>query len=249
MNTTTILQSGWAEALLYNLGNAILMTDMDLRVRYLNEAAEKLLGIPAGNAEGLPFKHIVHLQDEQSKTSIELPLAQILRQREFYHSEQGLVLKTENGLYHKVNISAVPLDQHPLVNQGLAIQISECAFPMKEILDAEGAEMHKNDLPGYFFVKKDGSFLKVMVGDVHWIEAMENYAILVTENGRFVVHSTLKKLANKLERHDFVRVHRSYIAPLDKIDAIEDNRLHIGSEVVPIGKSFRPELMRKLHFI
>ena len=92
MNSTTILQSGWAEALLYNLGNAILITDQDLRVRYLNEAAEKLLKTTASISEGHNLNEIVQLLDSQCNTAIELHWDMVLHQRVFYHSDVGLVL-------------------------------------------------------------------------------------------------------------------------------------------------------------
>ena len=78
---------------------------------------------------------------------------------------------------------------------------------------------------------------------------MENYVQLVTNDDKYLAHTTMKKVSERLMDQGFVRVHRSYIVSLDRVDAIEENRLFIGEKEIPIGKSFRQEMLQTLTFI
>ena len=99
------------------------------------------------------------------------------------------------------------------------------------------------------FVRKDGAYVRVDIDRIQAVEAMENYVSIWTEKERFVVHATMKQLQEKLMPHGFIRVHRSYIVPIDQVRAIEDSRVLIGDRFFPVGKSYRTDLINRLDFI
>ncbi|MFT5678170.1 MAG: two-component system response regulator LytT, partial [Patiriisocius sp.] len=65
----------------------------------------------------------------------------------------------------------------------------------------------------------------------------------------YTVHSTLKKIEEKLSDSSFLKVHRSYIININKIIDIEDNSILIAKDVIPISRSNRPELMKRLNLL
>ncbi|MDO7715489.1 MAG: LytTR family transcriptional regulator, partial [Flavobacteriaceae bacterium] len=65
----------------------------------------------------------------------------------------------------------------------------------------------------------------------------------------YVVHSTLKKIKDKLPDNIFLQTHRSYIINFTKIIDIEDNSVLIEKNVIPISRSNRPELIRRLNLL
>ena len=73
--------------------------------------------------------------------------------------------------------------------------------------------------------------------------------IINTQYARYTVHSTMKDIEKKLGNTDFARVHRSFIARLDKIQSIDSQNVILENEkkVIPVGGSFREELMQKLN--
>jgi len=254
MKTTSKLKhAGWAEALLNHLPNAVVATDANLRVTYLNDMAGHLFGLPASLATGIQLDELMLLTDETSGALVRLPYQQLLQGSNYYRSDQGLLLEVAEQQKRRVAVAVSPLRTKDSGQPGLAIEICNYDTALQSMPAAaavnESLQQEQDMIPEFFFVKKDGSFIKVMAESILWIEAMENYAILVTEEERFVVHSTLKKLARRMADLGFIRVHRSYIVPAAKIDAIEDNRLHIGGEEIPIGKSYRSQLMEFLDFI
>jgi DNA-binding LytR/AlgR family response regulator len=101
----------------------------------------------------------------------------------------------------------------------------------------------------YIFVKSDSALVKLDMRDILWVEALADYVAIVTPRKKYVAHSTMKSIEAKLPSSQFLRIHRSYIVRIDKIDAIEDNTVVIQSKMIPVGGTFRDRLMDSLDFI
>lgn len=101
------------------------------------------------------------------------------------------------------------------------------------------------------FVKSNSRLVKVYLKDIYFVEALKDYVIINTETARYTVHSTMKELDKKLGNVDFIRVHRSFIARLDKIQSIDNQSviLEKDKKVLPVGGSYREELMQKLNLL
>jgi DNA-binding LytR/AlgR family response regulator len=99
------------------------------------------------------------------------------------------------------------------------------------------------------FVKVDSQLVKVKTSDILWVEAFGDYVNINTEHDKFIVHSTMKGMENKLSPEQFLRVHRSYIVRLEKIKAIEETIIIIGKKLIPIGDSYRSSLMKRLNML
>ena len=82
--------------------------------------------------------------------------------------------------------------------------------------------------------------------DVLYIEARQNYVAMETKNGRVMSLQNMKSIEEKLPSFRFMRVHKSFIVALDKIDTIERSRIFIKETAIPIGDSYREALFRAL---
>ncbi|MBC5774121.1 LytTR family transcriptional regulator DNA-binding domain-containing protein [Pontibacter sp. KCTC 32443] len=116
-----------------------------------------------------------------------------------------------------------------------------------EQTEPEHKEM--DPLQDYIFVKVKHRIIKVMYSDILWVEAYDNYSFIVTSDQKYLVSSTLKDMEHKLPSHNFVRVHRSYIANLDKVEALEENAVVFGKGEIPIGKSYKKTLMSRFNIL
>lgn len=96
------------------------------------------------------------------------------------------------------------------------------------------------------FVKKGNSLIKINNSDIVWIESLGDYVILYTEKEKFILHSTMKAMDAKLPSSDYIRVHRSYIMRIDKIESIKDDIITYKEKIIPIGKTYRKEVYSKL---
>jgi DNA-binding LytR/AlgR family response regulator len=106
-------------------------------------------------------------------------------------------------------------------------------------------ETSSNDL----YVNIDRRLIKIDIPSIYLIEAKGDYIQVKTENKNYTVHSTLKKIEEKLPDHLFLKVHRSFIINLKKIIDIEDNSVLIKKDVIPVSRSNRPELMKRLNLL
>ncbi len=102
-----------------------------------------------------------------------------------------------------------------------------------------------NDL----YVNIDRRLVKINIPDICLIEAKGDYIKIKAEDKNYVVHSTLKKIEEKLPSHLFLKVHRSYIINTTKIVDIEDNSVLIKQDVIPVSRANRKELMQRLNLL
>ncbi|WP_407321928.1 LytR/AlgR family response regulator transcription factor [Tenacibaculum maritimum] len=112
-------------------------------------------------------------------------------------------------------------------------------------LENERKETYSND----FYVNIDRRLIKIDLSSIYLIEAKGDYINIKTDDKNYIVHSTLKKIEEKLPDSLFLKVHRSYIINLKKIIDIEDNSVLIKRDVVPVSRSKRPELMKRLNLL
>jgi len=99
------------------------------------------------------------------------------------------------------------------------------------------------------YVNIDRRLIKIEFDKIYLIEAKGDYILIKTDDKSYTVHSTLKKIEEKLPDRLFLKVHRSYIINFKRIVDIEDNSVLIERDVVPISRSNRPELMRRLNLL
>ena len=101
----------------------------------------------------------------------------------------------------------------------------------------------------HIFLKATARLLKIYPEDILWIEAYGDYVIIHTADEKYTIHSTMKGIDSKLPSSSFIRVHRSYIVRIDKIDAIENKILIINNKLIPISKTYKKPLMKCLNLL
>lgn len=101
----------------------------------------------------------------------------------------------------------------------------------------------------FLYVNVDKRLVKVEIADIYLIEAKGDYINIKTENKNYLVHSSLKKIQEKLPSKSFCKVHRSFIINTGEIIDIEDNTVLIKKEVIPVSRSNKGALMKKLNLL
>lgn len=99
------------------------------------------------------------------------------------------------------------------------------------------------------YVNIDRRLIKIDIPSIYLVEAKGDYINVKTESKNYTVHSTLKKIEEKLPNDLFLKVHRSFIINVQKIIDIEDNSVLIKKDVIPVSRSNRPELMKRLNLL
>jgi len=99
------------------------------------------------------------------------------------------------------------------------------------------------------YVNIDRRLVKIATDSIYLIEAKGDYIQIKTNKKNYMVHSTLKKIEDKLPKEDFLKIHRSFIINTKHIIDIEDNSVLIDKHVIPVSRSNRPELMKRLNLL
>ena len=120
-------------------------------------------------------------------------------------------------------------DYHQLVNKTVAADLQKA--------EAE---------PDYFFIKCGSKYEKIHFADILYVQGTQNYVTLYTNKGKYLTLLYLKTLEENLDRRSFIRVHKSYIVSIDKIEAIEGNEIFIQSHRVPMSRNYRDQVMEQV---
>ena len=99
------------------------------------------------------------------------------------------------------------------------------------------------------FVRHNGNMEKILLVDILYVEADRNYCKIVTEANSHLITSTLKTMEEKLPKSKFVRVHRSYLVNLSKLDVVAEHHIEIKRKVIPLSKSHKVQLLGRIHTI
>ncbi len=95
---------------------------------------------------------------------------------------------------------------------------------------------HKKD---YIFIKSEYKVIKVLLEEILYCEGLKDYIQIHTHGGKFLTLMSFKKLSEILPENKFVRVHKSYLVSIAKIDTIERNRIIINEQYIPIGEAYK----------
>ena len=105
-------------------------------------------------------------------------------------------------------------------------------------------QQQKDLLSDFIFVKTEHKIQKVYLNDILFIEGLKDYISIFTPAERIITLQNMKKMEDALPAKHFIRVHKSYIVSINKIDSIERSRICIGDKIIPVGDTYRDEFFK-----
>lgn len=127
-----------------------------------------------------------------------------------------------------------------------AIEMALRSLGMEERLQAEEEpEVDKTVTESHFMVRQNGMLQRVLVKDILYISVEGNYTTLHTEDRRFVVKTSLRKVFEGLDPERFMWIHKSYVIQLDRIRSIDTSShlVKIGKFTLPLGRNYKNEVL------
>jgi two-component system LytT family response regulator len=107
---------------------------------------------------------------------------------------------------------------------------------------------NKEEEGEHIFIKSNLKKLKIFTSKIKWIEAFGDYVRVVTEEDSNLVLSTMKSFENDLSKEKFVRVHKSYIINIDKVERFNSKFAEIGVTKIPLSRHKKEDLVKALAF-
>ena len=98
----------------------------------------------------------------------------------------------------------------------------------------------------FIFVKTEHKIQKIYLDDILYIEGLKDYISIFTRSERIITLQNMKKMEESLPSKSFIRVHKSYIIALGKIESIERSRIQIGEKIIPIGDTYREYFFKQI---
>lgn len=98
----------------------------------------------------------------------------------------------------------------------------------------------------FLHFRADGKLLKVFFSEIIYIEAYQEYIKIYTERGRFITYARMKNIERILPGDKFMRVHRSYIVALQKVQSVIGNLIEIDTHEIPVTRNLKAELLRRV---
>ncbi|HMC84799.1 MAG TPA: LytTR family DNA-binding domain-containing protein [Chitinophagaceae bacterium] len=118
----------------------------------------------------------------------------------------------------------------------------------REICESNTEEMKLQE-DEFIFIRDSNIVRKLKLEDILFAEAMGDYVKLFTAQKFYAVHTTLKAVEERLPASSFLRVHRSYIIAISKIDTIQEGAIIINSKPIPVADAYRSALNKRMNIL
>ena len=116
-----------------------------------------------------------------------------------------------------------------------------------KIIDLERNKNTENKVEkDHIIIKADYKLHKIMFDDIDYIEGLKAYVSFFVKGKRYITLESLKKLEEILPSDKFIRIHKSYIAPLSKIKTLDGNMIEVENKKIPIGKSYKEFVLKNV---
>ena len=103
-----------------------------------------------------------------------------------------------------------------------------------------------SEVKDHILVKSEHKIHRIKYDDIRYIQSMREYVAYYLPTGRILSLNSLKSLEEELPADRFIRIHKSYIISMEKVDTLEGNLVHIGKEKLPIGASYREVVLERI---
>ena len=107
---------------------------------------------------------------------------------------------------------------------------------------------NKNGKTGKLFIKSGPRIHQVDIGELLYVEKKGHYVVFHTPDGQWLSRMNMRDLMNTLTSKNFVRIHRSFVVAIDKIDTIEKQAVMIHKRKIPIGESYRDDFFKRIQY-
>jgi DNA-binding LytR/AlgR family response regulator len=99
------------------------------------------------------------------------------------------------------------------------------------------------------FVRLNDMMVKILIEDIHYLEADRNYCQVFTKNNTYLLVNTLKNIEDKLPTEQFQRIHRSFIVNVKHVDEVAQNHIMVENRILPLSKELRKDLLDRLNMV
>ncbi len=229
----------------------IIIDDEPLAIRVLENHIEKIPWLKVSYTSTDPVAALEQIKNK----SIDLVFLDIqmpeLNGLELIQSMANTPVVIFTTAYRQFAADAYDLD-------GLDYLVKPIAFPrflkaVNKYVDRYG---HQKDLPlvnlpksadsHSFFIKTGREMTRIEVNDILYIESLKDYVQIYLPDKKYIYKARISNLEEELQDDQFLRIHKSYLIPIDKITAVSPTHVRLGEKEIPIGRTYKGMVFKRL---
>lgn len=225
----------------------VIVEDLQVAADYLAKCCEKsgLLEVQGH------FTNVQEALDYLNKNSVDVLFLDVempgatgfdLLDQLAYYPKIILTTSKEEYAYNAFEYNVTDFLKKPFTYQRFQEALNKLISPAGDSNISSTASDH-------IFIKCEGKLVRLNNDDILFIESMGDYVKFVTGDKKYVTHNTIKNLEEKVNRQCFIKVHRSYIINITKIDDIRENDLFIKGNEIPVSKAHKADVLKRLNII
>ncbi len=218
--------------------NCVIVDDEPRAVEILEAYVRKTPFLEWSASFRNPMKALVHLEDNATDLlllDIDMPDLSGLQLLRSLTVQPLVIFVTAHGEY--------AVDSYEFDAVDYLLKPVEYDRFLKAATRARGRLQGRRD---HLFLKSGTKLIRVALGEIRFVQAAGNYVTFVAGSREIMTLMTMKDTLERLPDAGFVRVHKSYIVSLDRVDEVEADRLVVDGRTVPIGDVYRDEFLRAL---
>jgi DNA-binding LytR/AlgR family response regulator len=104
----------------------------------------------------------------------------------------------------------------------------------------------KSSSPEFIHIRADRKMQKIAIADIIYIESLRDYCRIVTSSKKIITRQPISSIENNLPADNFIRIHRSYLISIDKIETYTNELIEIAQQELPIGRMYRHDVEKAL---
>lgn len=227
---------------------AIIITDPDGVIDYYNKKVEILSGFIKKSKNGTSINNFLIIEGKPAWNYLcEFNEKERLQNSFEFLKDSYLINNTGEKIAINGNISSFHTHEGKIAGYIIVLgnNHSQAAEQHEDVKEQISGQILNN----YFFLKDKSSLYRIHIDDITHVEALGNYVKVHTAKKIYTVLFPLKDIEKMLSAEKFFRIHRSFIVGLNHITAIHNLEAHVPNAVIPIGKTFKDDLLKKIQVL
>ena len=227
---------------------ALIVDDNDIARTTLAHLAKQVPNLTIVNEYSNAIEAYNHLQNNQVDLiflDIEMPEMTGIELTKNLAGKDIIIIFTSSNKDYALEAFELNIADY-ILKPVMPARFLQAVSKAQSILESrkEDVEVTKDE---FLFVRDSNITRRLRLDDIFYAEAMGDYVKFYTREKMFAIHGKMKTAEERLPKDDFIRVHRSYIVSVGKIDTLQDGGIMINGKFIPVADAYRRALNTRMN--
>lgn len=227
---------------------ALIVDDNDIARTTLSHLAKQIPNLTIVNEYTNAIEAYNHLQNNEIDLiflDIEMPEMTGIELTKNLSGKDIIIIFTSSNKDYALEAFELNIADY-ILKPVMPARFLQAVSKAQSILESrkEDVEVTKDE---FLFVRDSNITRRLKLDDIFYAEAMGDYVKFYTKEKMYAIHGTMKSAEERLPKDNFIRVHRSFIIAVDKIDTLQDGGIMINGKFIPVADAYRKALNTRMN--